>query len=223
MPTECSGNRCVERLPLGGPVAAARCPRSRRDDVVFVVVVVAAFLHGALVDGVVLYELVNDPVPWQIVTYASRVPAVTRIDGDVSRGRLLELPWFGLLGLHRDDGVVVDDTAGVGFLHDVADAGRLGVAHRLARSDGLRPSITTPMRSSTSRTTSNGIVLVFCPQYMYSTVSPTAARDTLGVTLNVNVTSGGGSGPWQAAAVISSLSSITTPPPASIVTVLVTC
>ena len=79
------------------------------------------------------------------------------------------------------------------------------------------------MRSSTSRTTVNGIVLVFCPQYVYSTVWPTAACVTLGLTLKVNVTSGGASGPSQAAAVMSSLSSITTPPPTSIVTVLVTC
>ena len=78
------------------------------------------------------------------------------------------------------------------------------------------------MRSSTSRTTSNGIVLVFCPQYVYSTVSPTAALVTLGVTVNVNVTSGGHAGPSQAGAVMSSLCWITTPPPASIVTVLVT-
>ena len=79
------------------------------------------------------------------------------------------------------------------------------------------------MRSSTSRTTVNGIVLVFVPQYVYSTVWPTAAKGTLAVTVKVNVTSGGVAGPSQAAAVMSSLSSITTPPPTSIVTVLVTC
>ena len=79
------------------------------------------------------------------------------------------------------------------------------------------------MRSSASRTTVNGIVLVFVPQYVYSTVWPTTALVTLGATVKVKVTSAGASGPRQAAAVMSSLSSITAPPPASIVTVLVTC
>jgi hypothetical protein len=69
-------------------------------------------------------------------------------------------------------------------------------------------SISTPRRSSTSLMTSNGIVLVFVPQYSYSTVSPTTALDTLGVVANVNVASGGAVGPSHAAAVMSSLSSI---------------
>ena len=56
-------------------------------------------------------------------------------------------------------------------------------------------SIITPRRSSTSLTTSNGIVLVFVPQYSYSTMSPTTALDWLGVETNVNVTSGGASVP----------------------------
>ena len=68
--------------------------------------------------------------------------------------------------------------------------------------------MTTPRRSSTTLTTSNGIVLVFVPQYGYSIVSPTTAVDWLGVEANVNVTSGGASGPSHAAAVMSSLSSI---------------
>ncbi len=65
--------------------------------------------------------------------------------------------------------------------------------------------MTTPSRSSTSRMTSSGMSLVFWPQYTYSTVSPTPAMRTLGVLVNVNVTSGDSSGPLHAAAVISSL------------------
>ena len=50
----------------------------------------------------------------------------------------------------------------------------------------------TPKRSSTTRTTSRSTSLVFCPQYEYSTVSPTVATSTLGSFVNVNVIPGGG-------------------------------
>ncbi len=77
-------------------------------------------------------------------------------------------------------------------------------------------SITTPAWSSTSRTTSNSISLVFVPQKLVVTVSPTAALEALGVTLNVNVTSGGASGPVHVAATMSSLIASCWPAPATV-------
>ena len=79
------------------------------------------------------------------------------------------------------------------------------------------------MRSSTSRTTCQRDRARVLPAVRVLDGVADSSLVTLGVTLNVNVTSGGASGPSQAAAVMSSLSSITTPPPTSIVTVLVTC
>ena len=63
---------------------------------------------------------------------------------------------------------------------------------------------------------------MFCPQYVYSTLSPTAALVTLGVVKNVNVTSGGNPGPSQAGFgdVVAQLDHRSAT--ASIVTVLVT-
>src|SRR5262245_44164140 len=83
--------------------------------------------------------------------------------------------------------------------------------------------MTTPRRSSTTRTTSSGIALVFCPQYVYSTVSPTAAVEVLAVLVNVNVTGCSCAGPSHAAAVIVALASVVPPSASWTVTVSVIC
>ena len=63
--------------------------------------------------------------------------------------------------------------------------------------------------------------LVFCPQYVYSTVSPTRATAALADLVNVNDTSGGTGGPSQAATTTPSLSSEVLPSPNWTVTVSV--
>ena len=89
----------------------------------------------------------------------------TKRHGDRRRSRPLKLARFGLLGSHGHDGVVRDHAASVVRLHYIADSSadirvaQLWPGSTTVSTDGN--SMTTPRRSSTIRTTSSGISLVF--------------------------------------------------------------